>query len=56
MFNAVVSYAPGIPLKHVHNEELFARVSNLMDRHYSQAFGFPAPTINVLAGVKLDFE
>jgi hypothetical protein len=27
-----------------------------MDRHYSQAFGFPAPTINVLAGVKLDFE
>jgi hypothetical protein len=46
----------GIPLKDVHNEEVFARVSNLMDRHYSQAFGFPAPTINVLAAVKLDFE
>jgi vitamin B12 transporter len=56
LVNAVVSYAIGIPLKHVHNEEVFARVSNLMDRHYSQAFGFPAPTINVLAGVKLDFE
>jgi vitamin B12 transporter len=56
LVNAVVSYAMGIPLKHVHNEEVFARVSNLMDRHYSQAFGFPAPTINVLAGVKLDFE
>lgn len=56
LVNAVVSYAMGIPLKDVHNEEVFARVSNLMDRHYSQAFGFPAPTINVLAAVKLDFE
>jgi len=56
LVNAVVSYSMGIPLKHVHNEEVFARVSNLMDRRYSEAFGFPAPTINVLAGVKLDFE
>ena len=32
------------------------RVGNLIDRNYSQAFGFKAPTINVLAGVKLDFE
>jgi vitamin B12 transporter len=56
LVNAVVSYAMGIPLNHVHNEEVFARVSNLMDRRYSEAFGFPAPTINVLAGVKLDFE
>ena len=54
--DAVASYAMGIPLRFVHNEEVFARVSNLMDRHYSEAFGFPAPTINVLAGVKLDFE
>jgi len=56
LVNAVVSYAMGIPLKHVHNEEVFARVENLMDRRYSEAFGFPAPTINVLAGVKLDFD
>ncbi len=56
LVNAVVSYAMGIPLKHVNNEEVFVRVGNLMDRHYSEAFGFPAPTINVLAGVKLDFE
>ena len=56
LVNAVVSYAMGIPLNHVHNEEVFARVSNLMDRDYSEAFGFKAPTINVLAGVKLDFE
>ena len=54
--DAVASYAMGIPLRFVHNEEVFARLSNLMDRHYSEAFGFPAPTINVLAGVKLDFE
>jgi vitamin B12 transporter len=56
LVNAVVSYSLGIPLSHVHNEEAFARVNNLMDRAYSQAFGFKAPTINVLAGVKLDFE
>ena len=56
LVNAVVSYTIGIPLKHVSNEEVFARVNNLMDRNYSEAFGFKAPTINVLAGVKLDFE
>ena len=56
LVNAVVSYTMGIPLNHVHNEEVFFRVSNLMDRNYSEAFGFKAPTINVLAGVKLDFE
>jgi vitamin B12 transporter len=56
LVNAVVSYELGIPLRHVHNEEVFARVNNLMDRAYSQAFGFKAPTINVLAGIKLDFE
>src|SRR5208282_4439633 len=35
LVNAVVSYAIGIPLSHVRNEEVFARVSNLMDRNYS---------------------
>ncbi|WP_331583457.1 TonB-dependent receptor plug domain-containing protein [Candidatus Binatus sp.] len=56
LVNAVVSYTMGIPLGHVRNEEAFARVGNLLDRNYSEAFGFKAPTINVLAGVKLDFE
>ena len=56
LVNAVVSYAMGVPLSHIHNEEVFARVNNLMDRNYSEAFGFKAPTINVLAGIKLDFE
>ncbi len=56
LVNAVVSYTMGIPLNHINNEEVFARVGNLMDRNYSEAFGFKAPTINVLAGIKLDFE
>ena len=56
LVNAVVSYTLGIPLGHVRNEEAFARVGNLLDRNYSEAFGFKAPTINVLAGIKLDFE
>jgi outer membrane cobalamin receptor len=56
LVNAVVSYTMGIPLGHVRNEEAFARVGNLLDRNYSEAFGFKAPTINVLAGIKLDFE
>ena len=54
--DAVVSYALGIPLRFVRNEEAFARVSNGLDRHYSEAFGFKAPPVNFLAGVKLDFE
>jgi len=56
LVNAVVSYAIGTPLGHVNNEEVFARVNNLLDRNYSEAFGFKSPTITVLAGVKLDFE
>jgi vitamin B12 transporter len=54
--DVVVSYALGIPLHFVRNEEAFARVSNTLDRHYSEAFGFKAPPVNFLAGVKLDFE
>jgi vitamin B12 transporter len=56
LVNAVVSYSMGLPFNHVRNEEVFARVSNLVDRQYSEAFGFKAPTINVLAGMKIDFE
>jgi vitamin B12 transporter len=54
--DAVVSYALGLPLRFVRNEEAFARVSNGLDRQYSEAFGFKAPPVNFLAGVKLDFE
>jgi vitamin B12 transporter len=54
--DAVASYALGTPLNFVHNEEVFARVTNMMDRTYSEAFGFKAPPVTFLAGVKLDFE
>ena len=54
--DAVVSYALGFPINFLHNEEVFARVSNMMDRSYSEAFGFKAPPVTFLAGVKLDFE
>ncbi|HEY6394245.1 MAG TPA: TonB-dependent receptor, partial [Candidatus Binataceae bacterium] len=55
-FAAVTSYAAGIRVSHIENEEVFVRFSNLFDRHYSEAFGFPAPPLNFVAGVKLSFE
>ncbi len=55
-FDAVASYALGWPVHAISNEEIFARISNLLDRHYSEAFGFPSPPVNFVAGVKLDFE
>jgi hypothetical protein len=27
----------------------------MLDRHYAEAFGFPAPTVNFVAGLKVDF-
>ena len=32
------------------------RVSNVFDRNYSVNFGFPAPPVNFVAGIKLEFE
>jgi len=54
--DAVASYALGAPFRRIRDEEIFARVRNLTDRHYSEAFGFPAPQINFVAGIKLDLE
>ncbi len=54
-FDAVASYGGGVPLGIVSDEEIFARVENLFDRHYSEDFGFPAPPINFVAGVKAYF-
>ncbi|MDO8430872.1 MAG: TonB-dependent receptor [Candidatus Binatus sp.] len=53
--DAVASYALGVPYRWCRNEETFVKISNMMDRQYSEAFGFPAPSINFVAGVKLDF-
>ena len=55
-FDAAATYDSGIVWKFVKNEEVFTRFSNLFDRHYSEEFGFPAPPISFLAGIKVEFE
>jgi outer membrane receptor protein involved in Fe transport len=50
-----LSYSPGMRLGPIRDERIVAKVENLLDRHYSEAFGFPAPPVNFVAGVKLTF-
>jgi vitamin B12 transporter len=54
-FDLTVSYAAGVRWRRVRDEEFFARVQNLLDRHYTEVLGFPAPPVNFVAGVKVDF-
>ncbi len=54
-FDAVASYAAGYRWGRLRNEEIYTRVQNLFDRNYSENFGFKAPPINFVAGVKLEF-
>jgi outer membrane cobalamin receptor len=35
-----------------HNLTAYANLHNALDRHYEEIYGFPAPRINVVAGVK----
>jgi len=54
LFNLTLSYQLGKGLvPYLDHEEAFVRIQNLFDRHYSQAFGFPAPPVNYEAGIKL---
>jgi len=55
-FDATATYDAHARWNFLSNEETFVRVSNLSDRNYAEEFGFPAPPINFLAGVKLEFE
>jgi vitamin B12 transporter len=55
-FDLAVSYALGAPYGMIRNEQIFTRVENLLDRRYSENFGFPAPPINFVAGVKIDLR
>lgn len=55
-FDAAATYRSGVAWKFINNEEVFTRISNLFDRHYSEEFGFPAPPISFLAGVRVEFE
>jgi outer membrane receptor protein involved in Fe transport len=54
-FDLAITYSPGIEWRDVHRFELVAKIQNLLDRRYSETFGFPAPPVNFLAGVKLIF-
>jgi vitamin B12 transporter len=55
-FDATATYDAHEGWRFISNEEVFARVSNLFDRNYSENFGFPAPPVNFVVGIKLAFE
>src|SRR5579871_3518678 len=55
-FDVSATYDAEQVWRFVRNEEVFTRVSNVFDRHYSVNFGFPAPPVNFVAGIKLEFE
>ena len=55
-FDATATYDARVLWGRLTNEEVFARVSNLFDRHYAEEFGFPSPPVNFVAGIKLEFE
>ena len=45
----------GMKWREMRNIEIVTKIQNVLDRHYSEAFGFPAPPVNFVAGVKLEF-
>ncbi|MGH7907722.1 MAG: hypothetical protein ACREP6_13955, partial [Candidatus Binataceae bacterium] len=55
-FDLVAAYETSWRWRSVRKEEIFTRVENLFDRNYSEVIGFKAPTVNFVAGIKLDFE
>jgi vitamin B12 transporter len=54
-FDLAATYSPGIRWGVVRDESVIARVQNVFDRNYSGAFGFRAPPVNFVAGLKFDF-
>lgn len=55
-FDLSGSYALGQRWNWLQNEQVFARISNLLDARYSEAFGFRSPPINFVAGIKVDLQ
>jgi vitamin B12 transporter len=49
------TYSTGMNWREVHDLALVAKIENMLDRHYSEEFGFPAPPVNFVAGMKLEF-
>jgi vitamin B12 transporter len=54
-FDLTMAYDAGMRFGRIRGEELYVRVQNMLDRHYAEVFGFPAPPVNFVAGVKVDF-
>ena len=54
-FDLAFTYSSGMKWRDVRDIALVAKIQNLLDRHYSEGFGFPAPPVNFVAGVKLEF-
>ena len=54
-FDLTMAYDAGIRWRRIRGEEVYVRVQNMLDRHYAEVFGFPAPQVNFVAGVKVDF-
>ncbi|HJU12261.1 MAG TPA: TonB-dependent receptor, partial [Candidatus Binataceae bacterium] len=55
-FDLAFTYSSGVGWRKLNNVDLVAKIQNLLDRHYSESFGFPAPPVNFVAGVKLEFQ
>jgi outer membrane receptor protein involved in Fe transport len=54
-FDLAFNYSHGMRWHEVRDVEFVAKIQNLLDRRYSETFGFPAPPVNFVAGVKLEF-
>jgi len=54
-FDLAFTYSPGMQWHELHDLQVVAKIQNMLDRHYSEAFGFPAPQVNFVAGLKLQF-
>jgi outer membrane receptor protein involved in Fe transport len=52
----VASYSAGVRWGLIGGEQAFVRVVNLLDRNYSEVLGFKSPTLNFVAGIKLEFK
>src|SRR5262249_15390982 len=55
-FDTTATYDARVPWNFLHNEEVFARVSNTFDREYAEVLGFPSPPVNFVAGIKLELQ
>jgi vitamin B12 transporter len=50
-----LTYSTGMSWRELRDVSFVTKIQNVLDRHYSEAFSFPAPPVNFVAGVKLEF-